>query len=165
MDFGIFTMFTVREDGTQAEAFREWFGIVQAAEEMGLDTFWIGESHFRPERAVMSAPLIGASAVAARTERIKVGLAVQMLPLANPMRLAEETTIRQVAMSGDPENRTHNVMLIREAGRRAKADHEGESARVTKDSGLGSSRLGRPRISSWESEMLNWLALGGELSG
>ncbi len=89
MDFGIFTMFTVREAGTQAEAFREWFGIVQAAEEMGLDTFWIGESHFRPERAVMSAPLIGASAVAARTERIKVGLAVQMLPLANPMRLAK----------------------------------------------------------------------------
>jgi alkanesulfonate monooxygenase SsuD/methylene tetrahydromethanopterin reductase-like flavin-dependent oxidoreductase (luciferase family) len=91
MDFGIFTMFTVREDGTQAEAFREWFGIVQAAEEMGLDTFWIGESHFWPERAVMTAPLIGASAVAARTERIKVGLAVQVLPLANLLRIAEDT--------------------------------------------------------------------------
>lgn len=93
MDFGIFTMFTVREDCTQAEAFKEWFGIVQAAEDLGLDTFWVGESHFRPERAVMATPLIGASAIAARTERIKVGLAVQVLPLANPIRIAEEAAI------------------------------------------------------------------------
>ena len=93
MDFGIFTMFTVRENGAQSEAFQEWFGIVQAAEDLGLDTFWIGESHFRPERAVMAAPLIGASAVAARTKRIKVGLAVQVLPLANPLRIAEEAAI------------------------------------------------------------------------
>jgi alkanesulfonate monooxygenase SsuD/methylene tetrahydromethanopterin reductase-like flavin-dependent oxidoreductase (luciferase family) len=93
MDFGVFTMFTVREKGTQSEAFKEWFGIVQAAEDLGLDTFWIGESHFRPERAVMAAPLIGASAVAARTARIKVGLAVQVLPLANPLRIAEEAAI------------------------------------------------------------------------
>ena len=93
MDFGIFTMFTVREDGTQSEAFKEWFGVVQVAEDLGLDTFWIGESHVRPERAVMAAPLIGASAVAARTQRIKVGLAVQVLPLANPLRIAEEAAI------------------------------------------------------------------------
>jgi len=86
-------MFTVRENGAQSEAFQEWFGIVQAAEDLGLDTFWIGESHFRPERAVMAAPLIGASAVAARTKRIKVGLAVQVLPLANPLRIAEEAAI------------------------------------------------------------------------
>jgi len=42
---------------------------------------------------VMAAPLIGASAVAARTKRIKVGLAVQVLPLANPLRIAEEAAI------------------------------------------------------------------------
>ena len=93
MDFGIFTMFTVRKDGNQAQAFREWFEVVRAAEDLGLDTFWVGESHFRPERAVMAAPLIGASAIAARTERIKVGLAVQVLPLANPLRIAEEAAI------------------------------------------------------------------------
>ena len=41
----------------------------------------------------MAAPLIGASAVAARTDRIKVGLAVQVLPLASPIRIAEEAAI------------------------------------------------------------------------
>lgn len=93
MDFGIFTMFSTREGATQAETFREWFHLVQMAEDMGLDTVWLGESHFRPQRAVLASPLVGASAVAARTSRIRVGLAVQVLPLANPLRVAEEAAI------------------------------------------------------------------------
>ncbi len=57
MDFGIFSMFNTREGATQAETFKEWFDLVQVAEETGLDTFWLGESHFRPERAVLASPL------------------------------------------------------------------------------------------------------------
>lgn len=93
MDFGIFTMFSTREGSTQAEVFTEWFDLVQVAEDAGIDTFWLGESHFRPKRAVLASPLIGASGVAARTKRIRVGLAVQVLPLANPLRVAEEAAM------------------------------------------------------------------------
>ena len=93
MDFGIFTMFSAREGSTQHQIFNEWFDLVDVAEEIGIDTFWLGESHFRPTRAMLSSPLIGASAVASRTKRIRVGLAVQVLPLANPLRLAEEAAI------------------------------------------------------------------------
>src|SRR5207244_4933562 len=63
------------------------------AEEVGLDTVWLGESHFRPNRGVLSSPLVVASSVATRTRRIGVGLAVQVLPLANPLRVAEEAAI------------------------------------------------------------------------
>src|SRR2546428_5257881 len=93
MDFGLFTMFSTRVGATQAQTFREWFDLVQLCEDSGLDTFWLGESHFRPERAVLASPLVGASAVAARTRRIGVGLAVQVLPLANPITVAEEAAI------------------------------------------------------------------------
>ncbi len=93
MDFGIFSMFPARMGATHAQIFKEWFDVVQVAEETGLDTFWLGESHFRPERAVLASPLVAASAVAARTRRIRVGLAVQVLPLANPVRVAEEAAI------------------------------------------------------------------------
>jgi alkanesulfonate monooxygenase SsuD/methylene tetrahydromethanopterin reductase-like flavin-dependent oxidoreductase (luciferase family) len=93
MDFGIFSMFTTREGRTQSQVFQEWFELVQVAEDMGLDTFWLGESHFRRNRAVLASPLVGASAVAARTKRIRVGLAVQVLPLAHPLRIAEEAAI------------------------------------------------------------------------
>src|SRR4029453_13490096 len=93
MDFGIFSMFTTREGRTQAQVFKEWFDLVQVAEDLGLDTFWLGGAPFRPNPAVLGSPPIGASAVAARTTRIRVGLAVQVLPLANPLRVAEEAAI------------------------------------------------------------------------
>ena len=56
MNFGIFSMFNLREGCTQAQAFEEWLGLVQEAEAFGIDTFWIDESHFGPRRAVVSPP-------------------------------------------------------------------------------------------------------------
>jgi alkanesulfonate monooxygenase SsuD/methylene tetrahydromethanopterin reductase-like flavin-dependent oxidoreductase (luciferase family) len=59
---------------------------------------WLAEIHMNPTRSLLSAPLTVASAVAARTHRIKIGTAVQILPLGHPLRLAEETaTIDQIS--------------------------------------------------------------------
>ena len=90
MNFGMFTDFHVRGGSTQAEAFDESFGQVIEAENLGFDTVWLAEHHFSPERAVLASPMIVASAICARTERIRIGLAVQVLPLTNPLRVAEE---------------------------------------------------------------------------
>src|SRR5213076_3331546 len=64
--------------------------LVDAAEAWGLDGVWLGEIHFNPARSVQSAPIALASFVAARTRRVRVGTAVQILPLGNPLRIAEE---------------------------------------------------------------------------
>ncbi len=93
MDFGMFTMYMVRENAPQIEAFREWMSLIELAEEVGLDSVWLGETHFRPQRAVLASPLVVAGAVSARTSRINVGIAVQVLPLANPIRVAEEAAM------------------------------------------------------------------------
>ena len=90
MDFGMFTDFHVRPGTSQAQAFQESFQQVQEAESMGMDWVWLAEHHFSPERSVLASPLIVASAIAAHTSRIRVGLAVQVLPLTNPLRIAEE---------------------------------------------------------------------------
>ena len=46
----------------------------------------------------MSVPMTVASAIAARTSRIKIGTAVQVLPLCHPLRLAEESaTVDQIS--------------------------------------------------------------------
>ena len=63
MDFGLFTMFSTREGASQFHTFQEWFKLAQVAEDLGLDTLWLGESHFRPQRAVLASPLVAASAV------------------------------------------------------------------------------------------------------
>jgi alkanesulfonate monooxygenase SsuD/methylene tetrahydromethanopterin reductase-like flavin-dependent oxidoreductase (luciferase family) len=89
-EFGIFHEFTRNAGQTDAEAFGQSFAQVDAAERWGLDVIWLAELHFLPERSVASAPLLIASAIAARTSRVKIGIAVQVLPLCHPLRLAEE---------------------------------------------------------------------------
>jgi len=89
-EFGIFHEFSRRPGQTEAEAFAQSFAQVDAAERGGLDVIWLAELHFLPERSVASAPLVLASAIATRTRRMKVGIAVQVLPLCHPLRLAEE---------------------------------------------------------------------------
>ena len=90
MNFGSFMEFHIREGHPQTEAFEESFQHVSVAEELGLDTIWLAESHFRPNRSVLSAPLVLAAAIAGRTKKIKIGTAVHILPLGNPLRIAEE---------------------------------------------------------------------------
>jgi alkanesulfonate monooxygenase SsuD/methylene tetrahydromethanopterin reductase-like flavin-dependent oxidoreductase (luciferase family) len=98
MEFGIFHEFLTTQSGTQAEAFAQSFAQIEAAECWGLDVVWLAEIHMNPTRSLLSAPLTVASAIAARTNRIKIGTAVQILPLGHPLRLAEETaTIDQIS--------------------------------------------------------------------
>jgi alkanesulfonate monooxygenase SsuD/methylene tetrahydromethanopterin reductase-like flavin-dependent oxidoreductase (luciferase family) len=89
-EFGIFHEFSRRAGETDAEAFAQSFAQVDVAERGGLDVIWLAELHFLPERSVASAPLLIASAIAMRTRRMKIGIAVQVLPLCHPLRLAEE---------------------------------------------------------------------------
>src|SRR4029453_5990560 len=56
----------------------------------GIDCVWLREIPFTPSRSIISASLQVASAIAARTRRVRVGTAVQGLPLNHPLRIAEE---------------------------------------------------------------------------
>ncbi len=90
MEFGMFHEFQRRPGQSEADAFTESFDLVDAAETTGLDVMWLAELHTSPERSVLAAPLSIASAIATRTKRMKVGIAVQVLPLCHPLRVAEE---------------------------------------------------------------------------
>lgn len=98
MDFGINADFTMGSHVSHAAAFRAAMEEIDLAEEMGLDTVWLGEMHFNPGRSVLAAPIIIASAIATRTKRLKTGMAVQVLPLIHPLRIAEEAaTVDQLS--------------------------------------------------------------------
>src|SRR3981081_4181541 len=98
MEFGMFHEFQCPPGASAAEAFAQSFEQVDAAEGWGLDAMWLAELHFAPERSVCAAPLTLASAIAARTKRMKIGTAVQVLPLCHPLRLAEEVaTVDQIS--------------------------------------------------------------------
>ncbi|MCW5738077.1 MAG: LLM class flavin-dependent oxidoreductase [Enhydrobacter sp.] len=98
MEFGMFHEFQRLPGASDASAFADSFAQVDAAERMGLDAMWLAELHFNPERSVLAAPLLLATAIAARTTRMKIGTAVQVLPLCHPLRLAEEiATVDQLS--------------------------------------------------------------------
>jgi alkanesulfonate monooxygenase SsuD/methylene tetrahydromethanopterin reductase-like flavin-dependent oxidoreductase (luciferase family) len=98
MEFGIFHEFTSLPGRPDAEAFAKSFAVVDAAEKYGLDVMWLAELHFDAPRSVLGAPMLVASAIAARTERIKIGTSVTVLPLNNPLRIAEEgATLDQIS--------------------------------------------------------------------
>ena len=90
MEFGLFTEFESPAGMDQAVAFDESLAQMKAAEELGLDAVWLAEIHFQKDRSVLASPLVIAAALAACTRRIKIGIAVQVLPLSHPLRLAED---------------------------------------------------------------------------
>src|SRR5258705_6077791 len=98
MEFGSFMEFPPVAATGQSAAFDQALAEIQAAEEYGLDAVWLAELHGAPERSVLSAPMMLASAIGASTSRIKIGIAVQVLPLSHPLRLAEEAaTVDQIS--------------------------------------------------------------------
>src|SRR5258705_5368558 len=97
MHFGIF-LEERRRGVSEGATLRETIELADAAEAGGLDGVWLGEIHFNGNRSIQSAPLALASFLAARTRRIRVGIAVQVLPLGNPLRIAEEAaTVDQLS--------------------------------------------------------------------
>jgi alkanesulfonate monooxygenase SsuD/methylene tetrahydromethanopterin reductase-like flavin-dependent oxidoreductase (luciferase family) len=96
MHIGLMMECDYRQDRTQREAFDEAFALAETAEIEGFDGVWFAERHFAPPggtgpiASVASAPLVWATAIAARTTRLRVGTAVLVLPLGHPVRMAEE---------------------------------------------------------------------------
>lgn len=87
MDVGVFLEESSRGNSPGA-AFDEAWELVDAAEAGGLHGVWLGQLHFAPERSVLASGMVVASAIAARTRRLCVGTAVELLPLSHPLRIA-----------------------------------------------------------------------------
>src|SRR5713226_7369736 len=122
MDFGIFIEEARRGSG-EAEWFRETFDLVDASEAWGLDGVWLGEIHFNPSRSVLSSPIALASFIAARTRRVRVGTAIQVLPLSNPLRIAEDVaTVDQLSEGRFDEA----LQIIREAWKGRPFSYQGK---------------------------------------
>jgi alkanesulfonate monooxygenase SsuD/methylene tetrahydromethanopterin reductase-like flavin-dependent oxidoreductase (luciferase family) len=65
---------------------------IQFGEELGFYGTWMAEHHFS-RYGLASSSTVLASSIAARTKTIRLGMAVLVPPLHNPIRLAEETAM------------------------------------------------------------------------
>ena len=69
------------------------------SERLGFDSVWLTEHHYA-DYGISSAPSVLLATVAARTERVKLGMAVWVLPFHNPLKLAEETATLDILSRG-----------------------------------------------------------------
>lgn len=69
------------------------------ADALGFDSFWLAEHHFLPY-GVVPQPAVMLAALAQRTRRIRLGSAVAVLPLSEPLRLAEEYAMVDILSGG-----------------------------------------------------------------
>ena len=100
MEFGVFYQLPCADDQSPAGRYSDTITQAVLADELGYDTVWLAELHFNPRFSIMSAPLLVASAIAQATSRIKVGTAVNLVPLHHPIRLAEETATLDIISGG-----------------------------------------------------------------
>src|SRR5215475_4028292 len=91
--------------GLESISSRELLDLAELAERLEFDGLWINEEHFQGSSIDVEgrrclSPLILASAILARTERIRVGFSVLLLPMHHPIRLAEEIATLDVLSNG-----------------------------------------------------------------
>ena len=60
------------------------------AEELGYEGFWVGEHHFQASQRVFPSPQMLLAAISQRTTRLRLGIGVSVLPVNDPVRLAED---------------------------------------------------------------------------
>src|SRR5262245_28590541 len=72
---------------------------VQWADGLGFDTVGLGEHHASPD-GYNPSPLVLASAMGARTRRIRLRPSVLLAPLYDPIKLAEDSAVTQLATGG-----------------------------------------------------------------
>jgi natural product biosynthesis luciferase-like monooxygenase protein len=100
MQFDIFYQLPVSADQNTAQRYREMIEEAVEADRLGFGTVWLAEIHFMPKFCVLPAPMMLLAAIAERTQRIKLGQAVNLLPLHHPVRLAEEAATLDVISNG-----------------------------------------------------------------
>ena len=100
MKFGFFFQLPCAPEQSERERYGDTLTQIEHGDQLGFDTAWLAELHFFPEFSVMSSPLIVAAAAAQRTQRIRLGMAVSLLPLCEPIRSAEDAATVDILSDG-----------------------------------------------------------------
>src|SRR4051812_32830672 len=92
MEWGLFLVSMQAPQLTQRQALLNSLAYAQAAERLGFSDVWVLEHHFT-RFALIGAPLLHAAYILGQTKRLKVGTAINILPVHHPVKLAEQVAL------------------------------------------------------------------------
>jgi alkanesulfonate monooxygenase SsuD/methylene tetrahydromethanopterin reductase-like flavin-dependent oxidoreductase (luciferase family) len=101
MNFGLLMSFrnSSRKELSYSELYRKHVDLCVEAEDLGFDTIWLTEHHFVDDGySPTMMPL--AAAIAARTKKIRIGTFVLLMPLHNPLHVAEDAVTVDALSNG-----------------------------------------------------------------
>lgn len=99
MRFSLFALLDQPPGKDPVRIFEESVEQAVAGEELGYHGFWLAEHHWTDYGICPSPPVLGA-AIAARTQKIRIGVGVAILPYHDPRRLAEDYAMLDVLSNG-----------------------------------------------------------------
>src|ERR1700730_7818846 len=95
---GFLTHLHVGDDA--ADSYAIALDLFAAAEELGFDTGWVAQHHFLNGGARLPSTLAFLAAAAQRTRRLQLGTAIVILPLEDPLRVAEDAAVVDTLSGG-----------------------------------------------------------------
>ena len=99
MRFGTFSYNQARPWVTERQAFEELLDQIEMTERLGFHEAWFAEHH-HSDYGMLASPNLIIAALARHTRRLRLGNLVNVLPLHNPMRLAEECAMLDILTGG-----------------------------------------------------------------
>lgn len=103
MKFSLFTEIQCPPGTSPAARLEEFMKQAELADGLGFHAYWIAEIHCQPKFSLLSAPYVVLGAVAQRTKRLRLGVAVNTLPVHHPVQLAEEAAMLDLVSNGRME--------------------------------------------------------------
>lgn len=83
-----------------ADAYRVALELFEAAEQMGYDSGWVAQHHFLNGGGRLPSTLTFLAAAAQRTRHMQLGTAIVILPLEDPIRVAEDAAVVDTLSGG-----------------------------------------------------------------
>src|SRR5262250_2617171 len=100
MRFGFFDQLPCADSQSESQRYHDILAQIELGDQLGFDTVWLGELHFGRSSSILACPLMILAAAAQRTKRIRLGTAVTLLPLHNPVKMAEDAATLDVLSDG-----------------------------------------------------------------
>lgn len=99
-EFSAFFIGPTSGQGTEREVFDAILREAKLAEQLGFDAIWLAEHHFDATFSTLPSPNLMMAAIAAVTERVKLGCGINVLPFHHPLRIAEEGAMLDLLSHG-----------------------------------------------------------------